>query len=151
MTWLTWTVKLVAPFAALFWATPGYAQSYTTPGTYSFVVPKGITQLQLTLSGGGGGGGGADYQSPAGAGASGARITAAINVTAGQTVTIIVASGGRGGFAAGDPGFGLAGPCTGGGAGGMGYAAGGAGAAVNCARVFPYLSESKGIPRRADL
>lgn len=43
------------------------AQSYSVPGSYSFVVPAGVTILQFTCVGGsGGGGGGARAQSNAG-------------------------------------------------------------------------------------
>lgn len=38
---------------------PAYAKvTYTTPGTYTFTVPAGVTTLKVTVAGAGGGGGG---------------------------------------------------------------------------------------------
>lgn len=35
-------------------------QTYATPGNYTYIVPAGVTALQVTVAGGGGGGGGYD-------------------------------------------------------------------------------------------
>ena len=71
--------------------------AYTSSGTYSFVVPVGITSISAVAVGGGGGGGGsgANYDGGAGGGAGLAYGTFA--VTPGETLTIIVAGGGNGG------------------------------------------------------
>lgn len=42
-------------------ATPVYTEhSYTTPGTYSFTIPSGVTRIRVAVCGGGGGGIAAD-------------------------------------------------------------------------------------------
>ncbi len=52
---LAGTLFLVRPNVVL-----AASQIYTTPGTYSFTVPAGVTSMQYTVIGGGGGGGGYD-------------------------------------------------------------------------------------------
>lgn len=42
------------------------SQTWSTPGTYTFVVPAGVTSVQVKIRGGGGGGGGAGECWPAG-------------------------------------------------------------------------------------
>lgn len=72
--------------------------SYTAPGTYSFIVPAGITRLKrVRMWGGGGSGGGTDASvSSAGAGGGGGGYveTANVPVTPGASITIIVGAGG---------------------------------------------------------
>jgi len=79
------------------------SQEYTTPGTYSFTVPSGITSLfALFVAGGGGGGGGGAITNglygtgtfySAGGGGGGQGITR-ITVTPGQIVSVVVGAGG---------------------------------------------------------
>lgn len=71
--------------------------SYSTPGTYSFVVPAGATCLSVDALGAGGGG-------SSGLGGSGARVRAYFVVTAGDTLTIGVGSGGGSGGGGGGGG-----------------------------------------------
>lgn len=80
------------------------AYSYTTPGTYYFTVPTGVTSVQVTTVGGGGGGqaGNGNYSGSGGAGAGGAAgtsVTQTLTVTAGAVLTVVVGAGGAGGVA----------------------------------------------------
>ncbi len=62
-----------------------------TVGMSTFVVPVGVTSLNISLFGGGGG-----IQSVNGAGGSGGSLTATLsNLTAGTTLSVIVGAGGR--------------------------------------------------------
>lgn len=68
---------------------------YTTPGTYSWVAPTGVTSVSAVTIGGGGGG----SQNHGGAGGGGAL--AYINnrsVTPGNSYTVVVGAAGTGGF-----------------------------------------------------
>lgn len=105
------------------------AQSFTAPGAWSFVVPAGVTMVQVQVAGGGGGGGGFDTVS-GGTGANGALLTALIQVTPGQMLYGTIGAGGGTGFTSGTLVFLPA--CSGRGAGGTGASAGGAGANANC-------------------
>ena len=93
-----------APSSEVFIAVSG-ATAYTTAGTYSFVVPTGVTSVSMVTVGGGGGGGW-----PYGAGGGGGGALAYVNnvaVTAGATVSVTVGAGGSGAttqFGAGYPG-----------------------------------------------
>jgi hypothetical protein len=70
---------------------------FSTIGTYSWIAPTGINQVEyLVVAGGGGGGNGFDSGGGGGAGA-GMVLTGVINVTPGQSYTIVVGSGGLGG------------------------------------------------------
>lgn len=77
---------------------------YSTPGSYNFTVPYGIYALTTFAIGGGGGGGGGgtamnlSFLSGGGGGAGG-YLSASIPVLPGQTVSIVVGSGGSGGSA----------------------------------------------------
>lgn len=66
---------------------------WATPGTYTWTVPAGVTQL--VLYGGGGGGGGNSNFGLAGGGAECALGTV-LAVTPGETITIVVGAGGAG-------------------------------------------------------
>lgn len=66
---------------------------FTTPGTYSFVVPDHTTRLCAVVVGGGGGGSGAPNGGGGGGGAMQWRND--ITVTPGETLTIVVGRGGR--------------------------------------------------------
>jgi hypothetical protein len=73
-----------------------YFQS--VPGTYPFVVPTGVTQLRVKLWGPGGLGATSILANgiAAGGGGGGACIEGVMAVTAGETLTIVIAGGGSG-------------------------------------------------------
>ena len=105
--------------------------SYFSPGTYTFVVPIGITRIKIRVWGAGGGGGSAIVVSSAGSGAGpGGYEEGWYSVTPGQSITVIVGSGGIGstgafnGTAGGDSSVGSFLSATG---GGGGYYSGGGG------------------------
>lgn len=75
---------------------------YVTPGVYPYTVPEGVTELVIECWGGGGGGSAAigmklDDRAPGAGGGGGAHSHSVIRVTPGQTLTLIVGSGGTGG------------------------------------------------------
>lgn len=77
--------------------TPAYKKvTYSTPGSFTFTVPAGVTKLRVEVAGGGGGGGGADGQSAGkgGNGGSGAKTNTTFAVTAGASVAVVVGAGG---------------------------------------------------------
>jgi hypothetical protein len=76
--------------------------TYTTPGSYTWTVPSGVTSITVVAIGGGGGGG----NSPNANGGSGAEVTSVLAVQAGDTVAIYVGGGG-GSTAEGGGGGGL--------------------------------------------
>jgi len=90
---------------------PPYGKSeYRNPGTYTFTVPRGINKLKVEVAGAGGGGGtGYCYYSSredgtawddkykGGNGGRGAKVNTTLAVTNGQTVKVVVGSGGSGG------------------------------------------------------
>ena len=69
---------------------------YTTPGTYTFVVPAGYTSISAVCVGGGGGGGNDTNPDEAGSGGGGGGLAyqASIAVTPGESLTVVVGSGG---------------------------------------------------------
>ena len=72
---------------------------YTSPGTYSWVVPTYITSVTAEIQAGGGGGGGSTEVGNGGAGGgggSGGYRTLAISTTPGETLTIVVGASGAG-------------------------------------------------------
>jgi hypothetical protein len=74
--------------------------SYTTPGSYNWTVPVGVTSVQVVAIGGGGGGSGIMTCCGISAGSSGgnaAQVTATLSVTAGQVIALVVGGGGTGG------------------------------------------------------
>ena len=72
--------------------------SYTTPGSYNWTVPAGVTSLQIVAIGGGGGGSGAlSIDGSGSAGGSGAMVTATLSVTPGQLIALVVGGGGTAG------------------------------------------------------
>ena len=77
--------------------TPAYKKvTYSTPGSFTFTVPAGVTKLRVEVAGGGGGGGGADgiISGKGGNGGSGAKTNTTFAVTAGASVAVVVGAGG---------------------------------------------------------
>ena len=90
----------------------------------TWIVPAGVTSIQVDARGGRGGDGGVRWPPPEGEGAKGARVQTTLSVTAGETLYIYVGGGGNG----------ITGGWNGGGDGGVhgpsdGYDAGGGGGA----------------------
>lgn len=78
---------------------------YTTPGTFTWIAPPGITQVYVECVGGGGGGGGNIGNQGAGGGGGGAYAARqAVPVTPGNTYTVVVGAAGSGGTTATDGG-----------------------------------------------
>ncbi len=78
--------------------------AYAVAGTYTFTVPDGVYKIYCTCVGGGGGAGGMGVNGsgvayPAGGGGAGGTSSGWIDVTPGQTITIIVGAAGTGGAA----------------------------------------------------
>ena len=96
-----------------------YNYGWYSAGTYSVVIPTGVTSVTAIVVGGGGGKGGKDVSHLGKDGNSGVKLSGSFSVTPGETLTIIV--GGAGGNGNSD------GRNTAGGAGGSGYSAGGKG------------------------
>ena len=75
----------------------GQSQSFTTPGTTTFTVPAGVTNVTVEVWGGGGAGGGVDATNLiTGGGGGGGTYTKAtgVAVTPGGTITLTVGAGG---------------------------------------------------------
>ena len=85
--------------------------SYTTSGSNSWIVPDGVTSIQVVATGGGGGG---SFSFPGG---NGGVVTATLSVTAGDTLALFVGGGGVGSGSTGS---------TGGGGGSSNFNVGGA-------------------------
>lgn len=77
-------------------------QQYTSAGTYSFVVPAGVTSISAVVVGGGGGG----FSPNDGGGGSGAALAYVnnISVTAGETLTVNSGAPGPAGTSNGEGG-----------------------------------------------
>ena len=76
-------------------------EEYTTPGSYSFVVPVGVTEISAVCIGGGGGGaGGIDGANGGGGGGGGGLAYGTMSVTPGETLTVQVGAGGTRGISA---------------------------------------------------
>lgn len=113
------------------------SQVFAIPGSYEFVVPHGVTRLQVVAIGGGGAGG--IYYPPsnggAGDGGNGAKVTTTLDVRPGQVIPLVVGAGGvaAGATSAGGGGdltsvnVGLADQVIAGGGGGGGNPGGGSG------------------------
>jgi hypothetical protein len=78
-------------------------QLYDTPGTYTFTVPAGVTQLTM-LAVGGGGGGSQNTTSPSGGGGGTLVFYNNVAVTPGETFTVVVGAGGTSGASFGNSG-----------------------------------------------
>jgi len=85
----------------------GNQVSFTTPGTFTWTVPDGITSVSAVCVGAGGGAGGSGSCDTAlsgwagGGGGGGGLSYGTFDVTSGETLTIIVGAGGAGGTAGG--------------------------------------------------
>lgn len=76
---------------------PYHKDSYTSPGTYTWTCPFGVTTARVTVAGGGSGG----LRNQLGIklkGYSGALVTSTVSVSPNSTYTIIVGAGGAGGY-----------------------------------------------------
>jgi len=76
---------------------PTGQQNFTSSGT--FTVPAGVTSIAVVVVGGGGGGGGSEDSDETGGGGGGGALAYVNNlsVTAGESLTVTVGSGGNGG------------------------------------------------------
>ena len=118
---------------------------FTTPGTFSFVVPALVTELNAVCIGGGGAGA-SNVNDGGGGGGGSLQYRNSIPVTAGETLTIVVGNGGQEGSANASSG-GSSGIFRGGtqlvyAAGGNGargtYGGAGGAASINAAAQIPY-------------
>jgi hypothetical protein len=81
-------------------------QDFTTPGTFNWTVPAGVTQITVEAWGAGGAGGGSDdyisCQGAGGAGGGGGAYAASstVSVTPGQILKVVVGAGGTGVYGA---------------------------------------------------
>ncbi|MBI5597336.1 MAG: hypothetical protein HY928_14680 [Elusimicrobia bacterium] len=73
---------------------------FSSPGTYVWIVPTGVTEVSAELWGGGGGGGG-DNSTGGGGGGGGGYVKGVAAVVPGSTLQIVVGAGGSGGGVAG--------------------------------------------------
>jgi hypothetical protein len=71
--------------------------SFTTPGTYTWTVPAGLTSISVVATAGGGGGGGLSGPNPGPAGGAGAVVTSTLSVTPGEVLSLVVGGGGQAG------------------------------------------------------
>jgi hypothetical protein len=69
-------------------------QEYTTPGTYSWIAPAGLTSVSVVCVGGGGGGVSADGAGGNGGSGGGLGWKNNITVVPGQSYTVVVGAGG---------------------------------------------------------
>jgi uncharacterized protein YjdB len=88
------------------------ATAFSTPGLYTWIVPAGVTSIQIVATGGGGGGTGGAIGNAGSAGGNGAIVTSTLTVNPGDSLSVSVGGGGGGG------GPGLSGISPGGGGGG---------------------------------
>jgi N-acetylneuraminic acid mutarotase len=120
-TWKTTTDLPTAVWGASSVAAGGYiysvggtskgGQIYNTQGADTFVVPSGVTSIEVKIWSGGGGGGAGGSAAAGGAGGGSGYVNAEIPVTPGESLTIYVGGGGRAGVR----------NTAGGGGGGGGY------------------------------
>jgi hypothetical protein len=88
---------------------------YSTPGSYTWTVPDGVTSIQVVVTGGGGGGGGPGGGYTGGSGGDGAVVTGTLTVVPGDNLNLVVGGGGGTGTD-GTPSYG-----SGGGGGGASF------------------------------
>lgn len=116
-----------------------YAQSQTFNNNGTYTVPAGVTNVRVQVWGAGGGGGSrSDSNGAAGGGGGGAYSFSELAVTPGQTLNIVVGSGGSAGNAGGDSQVSLGGTA-------LVLAKGGAGVAENNTTGADGGSEAQGI------
>lgn len=72
-------------------------QTYDTPGTYSFTVPQGVSQVNIKAWGGGGGGSGKSGKNGGTGGGGGGFAYGVFDVNENDIITIVVGAGGAGG------------------------------------------------------
>jgi hypothetical protein len=146
------------PAPASPWGGGPTAYRFTTPGTWEFVVPHGVTSVHVQAWGGGGGGGAGNGEWATGGGGGG-YATAEVPVEPGETIELVVGAGGLGsikngqpcggnggdGEAGGSSSFGTEVVANGGGAGGArsgGYAGGVGGTGVVSANAVDGSTQS---------
>lgn len=88
-----WDLQAVLESASQFVAPPGQ-QEYTTPGTYSWTAPAGVTSVSVVAVGGGGGGVATNGLGGNGGSGGGLGWKNNITVVPGQSYTVVVGSGG---------------------------------------------------------
>ena len=88
-----WTLKSTMQFPKSNKAVIGQAE-YTTPGTYFWTAPSGITSVCVVAVGGGGGGGSTGGSGGAGGGGGGLGWKNDIPVVPGNSYTVVVGDGG---------------------------------------------------------
>jgi hypothetical protein len=93
-----WNLEAAYDYSFSQYTPPGQVL-FTTTGTQSWTVPVGITEISAVVVGGGGGGGGGESGKNDGVtgGAGGGLAYGTIDVTPGETLTIVVGVGGTGG------------------------------------------------------
>jgi hypothetical protein len=105
--------------------------SFATPGSFSWVVPAGVTSIDVVVAGGGGGGSGDSSTGNGFRGGNGAIVSSTLAVTPGSTLSLVVGGGGgaSGGGASSQISLGTTALIVAGGGGGAGlWGAGGNGA-----------------------
>lgn len=78
---------------------PAYKKvTYSTPGSFTFTVPGGVTKLRVEVAGAGGSGGtagqGDDGWQAGGRGGNGAKVNTTMSVTPNTSITVVVGAGG---------------------------------------------------------
>src|SRR3989344_8116313 len=74
-------------------ATFAGSETFTTPGTYTFTVPEGVTSVLVKLWGAGGGMG-STLGTPIPVAGGGGYTTGSVTVMPGQALTVIIGEGG---------------------------------------------------------
>lgn len=92
----------------LFYGNNTGTETFSTPGTYSWIVPDGVYSITVTACGGGGAGGcgdrGANNNGGGDGGGGSNLITQAFDVFPGTVLTVVVGQGGIGATRDGQPG-----------------------------------------------
>lgn len=87
---------LIATFSLFSFGSFAQTQTYSTAGTYSFIVPEGVTSVMVHVQGAGGGGG---YDKGSGGGGGGYSTGTISGLIGGvSTLTVTVGTGGRAGI-----------------------------------------------------
>lgn len=101
------TLQTTAAIGAASGGVPSAMAEFTSPGSHNWMAPAGVTRVMIEAwgAGGGGGAGGIGGTAPTdfpgsggGGGGAGAYSRGIITVTPGLTYTVIVGTGGAGGF-----------------------------------------------------